>query len=141
VLAARLGPVLIRTMGNEWALLLAIAIQAASYLVLFVTSQPLLAAAMLAADSFGVVQWNVNAILLRQTLVPHGMLGRVNGVYRFIAWGTLPLGAICGGFLASAFGVRSVFSAGAIGLAAVLVYLVRMASRRTITNAIKSEKL
>jgi MFS family permease len=140
VLAARFGPVLIRAMGNEWALLLAIALQAASSLALFLTSQPLLAAAMLAVDSYGVVQWNVNAILLRQTLVPHGMLGRVNGVYRFIAWGTLPLGAICGGFLASAFGVRSVFSAGAIGLTAVLVYLVRMASRRTITNAIKTEK-
>ncbi len=140
VLAARLGPGLIRAMGNESALLLAIALQAASSLVLFLTAQPLLAAAMLAVDSFGVVQWNVNAILLRQTLVPHGMLGRVNGVYRFIAWGTLPLGAICGGFLASAFGVRSVFSAGAIGLAAVLVYLVRMASRQTITNAIKTEK-
>lgn len=140
VLAARLGPALIRALGNESALLLAIAVQAASYLVLFLTSQPLLAAAMLAAGSFGVVQWNVNAIFLRQTLVPHEMLGRVNGVYRFIAWGTLPLGAICGGFLAGAFGVRSVFSAGAIGLAAVLVYLIRMASRRTITNALKSKK-
>lgn len=141
VLAARLGPAVIRAMGNESALLLAISVQAASYLVLFLTSQPLLAAAMLAAGSFGIVQWNVNAIFLRQTLVPHGMLGRVNGVYRFIAWGTLPLGAICGGFLASAFGVRSVFSAGAIGLTAVLMYLIRMAARREITTAIKANNL
>jgi MFS family permease len=136
VIASRLGPALMRTIGNESAMLVAIAAQSASYLVLFLTSQPLLAAAMLALASFGLVQWNVIAVFLRQTLVPSGMLGRVSGVYRFIAWGTLPLGAICGGFLASAFGVRSVFSAGAIGLAAVLIYLVRMALRREIEIAL-----
>jgi MFS family permease len=136
VLAARLGPAVMRAIGNESALLVAIVLQAASYLVLFLASQPLLAAAMLALASYGLVQWNVVAVFLRQTLVPHGMLGRVNGVYRFIAWGTLPLGAICGGFLASAFGVRSVFSASAIGLAAVLIYLARIALRRGISVAL-----
>lgn len=136
VIAARFGPAVVRAIGNESALVVAIALQAAGYLALFLTSQPLLAAAMLALASFGIVQWNVTAVYLRQTLVPHWMLGRVNGVYRFIAWGTLPLGAICGGFLASAFGVRSVFSAGAIGLGAVLIYLVRMALRREIAVAL-----
>lgn len=136
VIAARLGPAAVRAIGHESALLVAIALQAVSYLVLFFTTQPLLAAAMLALASYGLVQWNVIAVFLRQTLVPHEMLGRVNGVYRFIAWGTLPLGAVCGGFLASAFGVRSVFSASAIGLAAVLVYLVRVALRRGIATAL-----
>lgn len=136
VIASRLGPALMRVMGNESALLVAVAVQSVGYLVLFLTSQPLLAAAMLAVTGFGIVQWNIIAVFLRQTLVPSGMLGRVSGVYRFIAWGTLPLGAICGGFLASAFGVRSVFSAGAIGLAAVSIYLVRMALRRGIAIAL-----
>ena len=133
--ASRFGPALVRAIGSEQALLVAMALQAGSYLVLFVTSQPLVAAAMLALGNLGMVQWNVVAVYLRQTLVPHEMLGRVNGVYRFIAWGTLPVGAISGGFLASAFGVRSVFSTGAIALAAVLVYLVRMALRREISAA------
>ena len=139
VIASRLGPALTRAIGNEPAMLVAVAVQSAGYLVLFLTSQPLLAAAMLALASFGIVQWNVIAVFLRQTLVPNEMLGRVSGVYRFIAWGTLPLGAICGGFLASAFGVRSVFSAGAIGLAVVLIYLVRMAFRRGITIALSHQ--
>jgi MFS family permease len=139
VIASRLGPALMRVMGNESAMLVAIAAQAVSYLVLFLTSQPLLAAAMLALSGFGIVQWNVIAVFLRQTLVPSEMLGRVSGVYRFIAWGTLPLGAICGGFLASTFGVRSVFSAGAIGLAAVSIYLIRMALRQKITIALSHQ--
>jgi predicted MFS family arabinose efflux permease len=136
VIAARLGPAVVHALGNEAALLVAVALQAASYLVLFFTSQPLLAASMLAVASYGLVQWNVIAVFLRQTLVPHEMLGRVNGAYRFIAWGTLPLGAISGGFLASAFGVRSVFTASAIGLAVVLIYLVRVAVRRGISVAL-----
>jgi MFS family permease len=139
VIASRLGPALMRAIGKESAMLVAIAAQSVSYLVLFLTASPLLAAAMLALASFGLVQWNVIAVFLRQTLVPSGMLGRVSGVYRFIAWGTLPLGAICGGFLASAFGVRSVFSAGAIGLAAVFVYIVRMALQRKITIALSRQ--
>jgi predicted MFS family arabinose efflux permease len=136
VLAARLGPAAVRTLGNESALMVAIAVQVASYLVLFFTSQPLLAAAMLALASYGLVQWNVIAVFLRQTLVPQELLGRVNGVYRFIAWGTLPLGAICGGFLAGAFGVRSVFSVSAMGLAVALIYLVPVALRRGISTAL-----
>lgn len=139
VIASRLGPALMRVIGHEWAMLVAIVVQSVSYLVLFLTSQPLLAAAMLALVGFGIVQWNIIAVYLRQTLVPSGMLGRVSGVYRFIAWGTLPLGAICGGFLASAFGVRSVFSAGAIALAAVLIYLVPMALRRGIAIALSHQ--
>ncbi len=139
LIAARLGPALMRVIGKEPAMLVAIAAQSVSYLVLFFISQPFLAAAMLALASFGLVQWNVISVYLRQTLVPSGLLGRVSGVYRFIAWGTLPLGAICGGFLASAFGVRSVFSAGAIGLAAVFAYLVPMALQRRITTGMSDQ--
>jgi hypothetical protein len=112
-----------------------IALQSGSYLALFMISGPLLAAAMLALSSLGIVQWNVVAVFLRQTLVPNAVLGRVNSAYRFIAWGTLPVGALCGGFLAGAFGVRSVFSAGAIVLAVALMYLARMALRHEISAA------
>lgn len=107
--------------------------------MIFLTSNPLLVAAMLAVSSLGMVQWNVIAVLLRQTMAPHEVLGRVNGVYRFIAWGTLPVGAISGGFLAHEFGVRSVFSTAAIALAVVLIYLVRVALRREISAAASSQ--
>jgi predicted MFS family arabinose efflux permease len=129
------GPAVLRKLGYESALLLAIALQPGSFLVIFLTSDPLLVAAMLAVASLGMVQWNVIAILLRQTMAPHEVLGRVNGAYRFTAWGTLPAGAISGGFLTREFGVRSVFSTAAVALAAVLIYLVRVAARREISVA------
>lgn len=41
--------------------------------------------------------WNVITVSLRQTIIPDRLLGRVNSVYRFFAWGMMPVGAILGG--------------------------------------------
>jgi MFS family permease len=51
---------------------------------------------------FGVMatlgaSWNVITVSLRQTIIPSHLLGRVNSVYRFFAWGMMPLGAALGG--------------------------------------------
>lgn len=43
--------------------------------------------------------WNVITVSLRQTIIPDHLLGRVNSVYRFFAWGGIPLGALVGGII------------------------------------------
>jgi len=43
--------------------------------------------------------WNVITVSLRQTIIPPALLGRVNSVYRFFAWGMMPIGAAAGGVL------------------------------------------
>jgi MFS family permease len=43
------------------------------------------------------VLWNVITVSLRQTIIPDHLLGRVNSVYRFFAWGMMPIGAALGG--------------------------------------------
>jgi len=43
------------------------------------------------------VLWNVITVSLRQSIIPDHLLGRVNSVYRFFAWGMMPIGAIAGG--------------------------------------------
>lgn len=45
------------------------------------------------------ILWNVITVSLRQTIIPEHLLGRVNSVYRFFAWGMLPIGAAFGGVL------------------------------------------
>ena len=47
--------------------------------------------------AFLAVLWNVITVSLRQTIIPDGLLGRVNSVYRFFAWGMMPLGMLAGG--------------------------------------------
>ncbi len=47
--------------------------------------------------SFFVILWNVITVSLRQTIIPSHLLGRVNSVYRFFAWGMMPIGSAIGG--------------------------------------------
>jgi len=53
--------------------------------------------------------WNVVTVSLRQQIIPDHLLGRVNSVYRFLGWGSMPLGALAGGLLADTFGLRAPF--------------------------------
>jgi MFS family permease len=50
-------------------------------------------------ESFLALLWNVITVSLRQTIIPPHLLGRVNSVYRFFAWGMGPIGAALGGLL------------------------------------------
>jgi len=43
------------------------------------------------------VLWNVITVSLRQSIIPTELLGRVNSVYRFFAWGSMPIGTLLGG--------------------------------------------
>jgi MFS family permease len=74
---------------------------------------------------FAVVLYNVSTISLTQTLVPERLLGRVNASRRFIVWGTMPLGSLVSGALASAIGLRPTLFVGTLGctLAAVPILL------------------
>lgn len=45
------------------------------------------------------VLWNLITVSLRQSTIPPHLLGRVNSVYRFFGWGTIPLGIFAGGFI------------------------------------------
>jgi len=49
--------------------------------------------------TFTAVLWNVITVSLRQTIIPDRLLGRVNSVYRFFAWGMMPVGSVVGGLL------------------------------------------
>jgi MFS family permease len=62
-----------------------------------------------------VVVYNVTQVSFRQALCPPQLLGRMNATMRFLVWGTLPLGALLGGALGAAIGVRSTLLVVAIG--------------------------
>ena len=61
---------------------------------------PVITACFATAGCAGAV-WNVLTVSLRQTVIPGPLLGRVNSVYRLIAYGTMPAGALLGGTIAS----------------------------------------
>jgi MFS family permease len=64
---------------------------------------------------FGIVLYNVTVITLTQSLTPERLLGRVNASRRFIVWGTIPLGSLLGGALATTIGLRPTIFVGSLG--------------------------
>ena len=66
-------------------------------------------------NSVGVVVYNVNQVSFRQRLCPPGLLGRMNATMRFLVWGEMPLGALLGGTLGTAIGLRPTLWVAAAG--------------------------
>jgi len=67
------------------------------------------------AIGFSIVVYNVTQVSYRQAICPARLQGRMNSVMRFIVWGTVPLGSLTGGVLASSIGLRQTLVIGAIG--------------------------
>ena len=68
-----------------------------------------------AAFGFGAVAYNITQVSLRQAITPERLQGRMNAAMRWIVWGTIPLGTIAGGAIATAYGLRAALWVGAIG--------------------------
>ena len=108
--------------GRGRTLFLTVTLAALSYVVMGTSSNPYVVGAGAALLGWPITAWNVITVSLRQSLIPDRLLGRVNSVYRLLAWGTIPIGAALGGLLGRVFGLRTPFYVAAVvhGLLAIL---------------------
>ena len=88
---------------------------------------PFLVAAQL-IFGFTVVVYNIVQVSYRQAICPPRLQGRMNSVMRFIVWGTIPLGTLLGGALASWIGLRETIVVGAIGGGLAVLWIVLLAA-------------
>jgi MFS family permease len=85
------------------------------------TSVAWVAGLLAGISTAGVLVWNVLTLALRQRMIPDHLLGRVGASYRFMVQLGMPIGALAGGLLTDAFGVRSaLFGSGCCLLAIAL---------------------
>jgi len=84
---------------------------------------PFLVAAQL-VFGFTVVVYNIAQVSYRQAICPPRLQGRMNSVMRFIVWGTIPLGTISGGALATWIGLRETMALGAVGGGLAFLWLL-----------------
>jgi MFS family permease len=75
---------------------------------------PFIAAAQMVSAAC-IVIYNVNQVSLRQALCPERLQGRMNACMRFIVWGTIPIGSLTGGALASTVGLHETIWIGVLG--------------------------
>ena len=84
---------------------------------------PLLIAANL-VFGFTVVVYNIAQVSYRQAICPPRLQGRMNSTMRFMVWGTIPLGTLLGGALATWVGLRETIVIGAIGGGSAFLWLL-----------------
>jgi predicted MFS family arabinose efflux permease len=68
-----------------------------------------------AVGIMGSVVYNTAQVSYRQAICPPELLGRMNASVRWIVWGTMPLGALFGGALATGIGLRPTLYVAAAG--------------------------
>jgi predicted MFS family arabinose efflux permease len=119
-----------RRLGVGGAIVWGAAVSDAGFLLLpLAGGPPAVAVAVLVASrlvaTLGGPVTAINQLSLRQAVTPDRLLGRVNGAMLTIALGTAPLGALLGGLLGDALGLRPAVLIGAIGLQLGFVRLLR----------------
>ncbi|MCU7727018.1 MFS transporter [Actinoplanes sp. KI2] len=124
-------------LGTLPTVLVALAGPIPAYLAAGAVLHPYAIMVLLLIISFFASMWSVATVSLRQTVVPAGLLGRVNAVYRMLSLGLAPLGALAGGFVAHDLGVRAAYPiagmvrGGALLIALPVLLRVRRRARST----------
>jgi MFS family permease len=95
----------------------------------FMTS-PVAFAALMFVLTTAAAAVSIVVSAMRQSIVPNELLGRVHATFRVFSYGAIPLGALAGGWLASAFGLRAPYLAGG-----AVVLVISLAIGRWVTDA------
>ena len=88
---------IIRRIGSARAAQIALLSSTPCFIVIVLFPNPWIAGgAMLVFEFFGIL-WNTVSVSYRQRAIPDEILGRVNSLYRLLAWGMIPLGLVLSG--------------------------------------------
>jgi len=130
VIGGMLCPRIAAHLGGRRSLLLALTLFVPPLIAIALTHSVLVTAAALFTEMFAALLWNVVTVSYRQRLIPDGLLGRVNSIYRFFGWGMMPFGALLGGWavtwlepeITRNLALRAVFVFAAAGFTLMLLY-------------------
>ena len=139
-----IAPKISEKIGSGPSLWLALAMGPIGAVIIGTTSAWQIVWVVLLFQSFFGVLWNTITVSLRQRIIPTRLLGRVNSVYRFFVWGSIPIGMFLGGgvvtlaqhFVSREMALRTPYFVGA-GLG-VLVFI--FAAPRLTTKAIEQAR-
>jgi predicted MFS family arabinose efflux permease len=132
---ALFAPRVVARLGPGGTLRLALFTQLAVVAVFTLLTSPVAAGALLFFYGATITMWNVVSVSLRQSLTPDELRGRVAGAARTLAFGSMPIGALLGGMVASAFGLRAPFVFAGLGYVVAIALAWRIISNPSIEAA------
>lgn len=130
LIGGNVAPAISKRLGSGTALAIALGGMAVGPVIIGLVPWWPLVIVVFGLEAFLGILWNVITVSLRQTIIPNHLLGRVNSVYRFFAWGMIPIGAALGGAIVwvlerqvdREFALRSTWFAQAAIIAACFVF-------------------
>jgi MFS family permease len=137
LLGAGIASFLGRRLGTGTALTATAAVEGLAILGLAAAPNPYVAGLALAVCGAGMGATMVLAPSLRQAIVPAHLMGRVTSTSRMLAMCAAPFGAFLGGWLASAFDVRTPLYAAAGLLLAMTAVTATMTTNRRVEAALR----
>ncbi|MEU3405240.1 MFS transporter [Streptomyces sp. NPDC006670] len=138
LLGAATASFLGRRLGTGTALTCTAAIEGLAVLGLAAAPNPYVAGLALAVCGAGMGATMVLAPSLRQTIVPPELMGRVASTSRMLAMCAAPFGAFLGGWLATAYDVRTPLYTAAGLLLAMTAVTATMTSNRRVEAALRA---
>jgi MFS family permease len=123
-----------RRLGTTRAMASAMLVQTGAVAAFGTTREISVAVVAAAAQAGAIGVWNVLGQSLRQELTPSRLMGRVVTSFRMVGLGGIPVGALCGGFLARAYGLTAGYLlAAAMGLLATVLAAAVLTERALAT--------
>jgi predicted MFS family arabinose efflux permease len=121
-----------RRIGSARAIRWAVFMSALGFLIPLATPGVgiLLFGAGYAGSAFGASLYNINQLSFRQRLCPPNLLGRMNATMRFLVTGVTPIGALAGGLIGTAIGLRPTMWVAAAGQFAAAGWLLASPMRK-----------
>ncbi|EID54166.1 MFS transporter [Saccharomonospora xinjiangensis] len=130
LLGAAVASKLLGRFGGTVTLVSGVVASGAAFLAMGLSSNPVASSMLFGLFASAIVVVNVMLATARHMLVPGELLGRVIGVWRTVAWGALPVGALLGGVTTRWLGSPSAtFVLSGAGL--LVVALVALGTVRT----------
>jgi predicted MFS family arabinose efflux permease len=141
VIGSLLSPLLTARLGRTAAMGACEVASSAAVVVMGVWQHPVVGMVCFAISAGAISAFNVQIMSVRQALIPEHMFGRVQGAYRTVIWGGIPLGSLAGGALGRQWGLPAVFiCSGALGIVAGLVtWAILRRHRAAIAAAFETE--
>jgi MFS family permease len=145
ILGGIFAPKISAALGSGPSLSLALASGPIGSLIVGMTTSWQVVWIVTAFQTLFAVLWNTITVSLRQSIIPTHLLGRVNSVYRFFAWGSIPIGMLIGGgmvaVLAHYFSRESALRAPFFASAILGLMLLVLAAPRLTTAKIEASRV
>ena len=90
---------IIKRFGPKRTAQVSLMVSAPSFLLMALAPNWLTLALTIAILEFAGLTWNTVSVPYRQRKIPNALLGRVNSLYRLLAWVLMPIGLVLSGLI------------------------------------------